>query len=209
MFTLADIIEQARTPTTLQESHWKLASQAYEMYPAVRKRFEPKGVVERDDTKYDWYKPLVEELVVSAMGNWPDKSLLNKQETLVMSTVVWFASILYGAVHIAAWNDHFPSTLEAWLWRSSACFIAWSGAVWVIANSLTDRSKTIYNCWIRILSLQSHWYSYAMLGTAVVVCGTSYIFARAYLVIEAFISMRSLPAGAYDTPDWDKYLPHF
>lgn len=205
----SDIIEQAHAPTTLQETHWGLASQAYDQSTAIRERFESKGVTEIDGVQYDWYKPKIEELVLPSMGNWPDKSLLNKEETLVMSTVIWFASVLYGAVHIAAWNDHFPSTLEAWLWRSSACFIAWSGAVWIIANSLTDRSKTIYNCWIRILSGESHWYSYGMLGTAVVVCGTSYLFARAYLVVEAFISMRSLPPAAYDTPDWDRYIPHF
>jgi len=31
---------------------------------------------------------------------------------------------------------------------------------------------------------------------------------RLYLVLEAFISVRSLPVGAYQTVDWVGFLPH-
>jgi len=35
-----------------------------------------------------------------------------------------------------------------------------------------------------------------------------YSFARLFLVTEAFISIRSLPVGAYDTVTWVNVLPH-
>lgn len=34
-------------------------------------------------------------------------------EDLGKSIVTWFASIFYGAVHVAAWNGYFPTPLEA------------------------------------------------------------------------------------------------
>lgn len=43
----------------------------------------------------------------------------------------------------------------------------------------------------------------AALPVAAVYCG-----ARAYIIIESFISMRSLPAGAYSTFSWENFWPH-
>jgi hypothetical protein len=36
----------------------------------------------------------------------------------------------------------------------------------------------------------------------------AYLFSRAFLVVESFISIRSLPAGAYNTVSWVGYWPH-
>lgn len=37
---------------------------------------------------------------------------------------------------------------------------------------------------------------------------TLYVLARAYLMIEDVISLRSLPANAYETVNWAQFLPH-
>ena len=37
----------------------------------------------------------------------------------------------------------------------------------------------------------------------------AYMFARFFLVIESFISLRSVPLGVYTTLDWTNYFPHF
>lgn len=39
-------------------------------------------------------------------------------------------------------------------------------------------------------------------------CGAGYVVGRIYLVVEAFISIRKLPVGAYGAPDWMLVLPH-
>ena len=54
-------------------------------------------------------------------------------------------------------------------------------------------------------------YALAMLAFIVVasVCALVYIGARAYIVVEAFISVRSLPIGAYDNVSWAQLLVHF
>jgi hypothetical protein len=35
-----------------------------------------------------------------------------------------------------------------------------------------------------------------------------YVVARIYLVVEAFISLRALPAAAYVSPAWILTVPH-
>lgn len=47
----------------------------------------------------------------------------------------------------------------------------------------------------------------SILGTYVI--GVFYCHARTYLFIADIIQLRSLPASAYDTVDWSRYLPHF
>ena len=36
-----------------------------------------------------------------------------------------------------------------------------------------------------------------------------YTLARTYIVLEVFVSLRSLPSGAFDTVEWSEFLPHF
>ena len=46
-------------------------------------------------------------------------------------------------------------------------------------------------------------------ATVTIICITlAYPFSRAFLVVESFLSLRSLPAGAYDIPSWVGYWPH-
>lgn len=53
------------------------------------------------------------------------------------------------------------------------------------------------------------WWQNLLIGVPVVVCGASLVFARAFIVVEAFVSIRELPAAAYDTPTWTQVFPHF
>jgi dipeptide/tripeptide permease len=53
------------------------------------------------------------------------------------------------------------------------------------------------------------WLHNIVLGMLVFVCGLSFCLARAFMVVEAFINIRSLPIEAYDTPNWSQILLHF
>ena len=48
---------------------------------------------------------------------------------------------------------------------------------------------------------KSKWYLNIPIGFLVFFCGFSFCAARLYIVIEAVISIRCLPAAAYLTPD--------
>jgi hypothetical protein len=35
-----------------------------------------------------------------------------------------------------------------------------------------------------------------------------YVLVRTYLLVEVFVSLRSVPAGVYQTVNWSLYFPH-
>ena len=200
--------EQGHSPSTMQHNRWRLAANAVRMYPAIRQRFATRCNTEAKKDGCDWFEPITEELVIRSATNWPGEDLLRGTGGLVMGMVLWFASMAYGGVHIAAWNDYFPSNVEAWMWRSSSIYITASGFLWLLINLLAHESKSIDAYWDKVLALRAHWSSYLILGSLCSICGAAYIFARIFLVVEAFISIRQLPVAAYTTPDWTQIIPH-
>jgi hypothetical protein len=207
-FLSSGAAEQGQKPSTMQLTRWRLAAEAVRTYPAIVLRFAAKPSGEARTICRDWLEPLTEELVTRSAANWPAEDLLRGTGGLVMGMVLWFASMAYGGVHIAAWDDYFPSTVEAWMWRSSSICITFSGLLWLVINLLAHLSKPLDAYWDRVLALQAHWTSYLVLGTLCSICGVAHAFARIFLVVEAFISIRQLPRGAYATPDWTEIIPH-
>jgi hypothetical protein len=62
--------------------------------------------------------------------------------------------------------------------------------------------------WDRFIALQAWWFEYTLFGLIAAICDIAYIFARFFLVVDAFVSLRKLPASAYDTPKWSSIIPH-
>jgi hypothetical protein len=126
--------------------------------------------------------------------------------------LAWFLSAVYAGAHASAWSSHFPSYMERWIWRGSCISIAsaipilWSvftgGAiVFEILNIMT------YNwaSWQQdVLLLPLAYFGIGLLGAVLI----SYVSARCFILVESFISMRSLPVGAYDTIEWTGFWPH-
>lgn len=195
-------LEAYEDPDHTREARWLLAADAVTAHPEILQL--PTGKFVTDG----WIEPKTEELVTHTASNWPGEDLLRGTGGLVMGMVLWFASIAYGAVHIAAWNDSYPSEVEAWLWRSSSIWVAFSGLVWLVINLLAHSFGTIDAYWNRVLEFKAGRISYAILGLLCSLCGIAYIFARIFLVVEAWISIRKLPVGAYSTPNWIQMIPH-
>ena len=36
-----------------------------------------------------------------------------------------------------------------------------------------------------------------------------YIFARAYIIVEGFVSLRAMPVSAFASINWSNFVPHF
>lgn len=185
-------------------ARWRLALDAMQMLPAIQERV----CADTKHTRYHWHRLSGEELVTERAGNWSSDPLLKGLRGLVMGMALWFASMAYGAVHAAAWDGYFPSYLEAEMWRSSSLYITASGLLWLCINLFAQLSPSIDNYWESILARRGGTLSYIALGFTCTVCGIAYIFARAFLVVEAVISLRSLPAGIYATPTWSLLIPH-
>jgi hypothetical protein len=114
-------------------------------------------------------------------------------------------STLYGAAHIGAWNSHFPSTTEKLLWRIGACVAAgYPLALTTWALGL----KLLVGCFFRS---QGAWNNVlTTLGALGFVLFTLvWVGARGFLVVESFISVRSLAKGSLEVVKWSNYWPHF
>ena len=164
-------------------------------------------VAQADRIECVHYKP--QQLVASYIQNWPWDDLLRNIDGLTVGMVLWLANFLYGGIHAAAWNDHFPSVAEKWFWRASSSYIGFCGGLWVVLNYLVAAYSPLNEFWEAWMEGKKKWWHNIILGTIVFMCGMSLVVARAFIVIESFVSIRELPKGAYNTPSWAQVLPHF
>ncbi|KAH5714491.1 hypothetical protein HBI20_148720 [Parastagonospora nodorum] len=114
--------------------------------------------------------------------------------------LLWYSSMIiislaFGAVHIAAWNFHFPSPTEQLLWRISSIGVTTVPVLFILFMMSTV--------------IHSKEYSDSLLGALVLPFTISYILFRLYMFTEMFISLRASPASVYQTPQWSQYFPSF
>jgi hypothetical protein len=224
----------------LQQSRWKLASEAIARYPALQQRLTRP---ERNSAELHFREALnlypnmpdnvrekfirhieegtthmiqsneemviaPEELVVDYPRNWPGDDLMRELQGNMMGMVMWVASTVYGAIHLAGWKDSFPTTVEMWFWRISAAYIVFSGLLWAFLNMLDFLSGSVWIYWYEILAGHVRRKSHTLIYGLCVLGGSLYVIARTFLVVEAFISLRALPAAAYNSPSWILTVPH-
>ena len=126
-------------------------------------------------------------------------------------------STLYGGAHLSAWNAHFPTEIEKWMWRSSGIILASLPLAMEVAFQFlfpdigltgmfhrrlksSKRTETIWEnvfCCIGCVPL-----------TVTFVILAIYPVARVYFLAESFASLRSPPLGAYRTVEWTAFIPH-
>lgn len=101
-------------------------------------------------------------------------------------------NLAYGAVHAGAWNEHFPSVVEQNFWRAAASA--------VLLGSLCMALLIYYH--------KQDWQDdFGRVTSSIIFLGLLlYFTARLFLITEAFLSVRSLPIGAYDTVRWGDFL---
>lgn len=195
---------------TLRNTRHTLAATAVQTYPEVRARFNKvtSESTDANNTRPPTYEPVIEQMVVREARNWPSDFLLPGLGGELMGMTLWFATMAYGGVHIAAWHEYFPTHAEQLLWRLSSVYIACSGLLWLLMNILGALFPWASVYWDRFISFQAWWIEYIMYGTVATICGVLYIFARAFLVVDSIVSLRRLPAQSYSTPQWSSVIPH-
>ena len=112
---------------------------------------------------------------------------------IVSLFIACLAALAFGACHIIGWDFYFPTDTERMLWRAASVlcgllpftipFIAW----W----------RSGRKGWVENLNDVAFW-----------TCVGGYVLVRCYLLVEVFISLRSVPEGVYKTVQWASYLPH-
>ena len=106
---------------------------------------------------------------------------------------------LFGAIHCLAWNGPFPTSKEALAWR--VCAVATTSLPLLAAAMLESLRR-----WDKVEATDhfesklGHFFIY----TSMVL----YVIARITLITLAFLSLRALPADAFQTIAWTNYFPN-
>ncbi|KAN0076468.1 hypothetical protein V8E54_006610 [Elaphomyces granulatus] len=98
---------------------------------------------------------------------------------------------IFGACHLIGWDFLYPSSVEQLLWRifSISCMVIPFLILFLArAPKYFDFPSSVGEHFGNLLFL--------------------YALARAYLLVAIFISLRSVPAGVYETVNWSLYFPH-
>ncbi|KAI9837268.1 MAG: hypothetical protein M1819_000342 [Sarea resinae] len=131
---------------------------------------------------------------------------------------------MYGGIHLSAWNVHFPTAVEMWMWRAAGL----SSIAFALAMAVCDVSLAIHShprvkrfrVWssrinegdtkgpwelcLRILGASVAWPGCVLISTL----GTMYGYGRFFFTAEAFASLRSLPVGNFQQVQWPSFIPH-
>lgn len=152
-----------------------------------------------------------EKLLGAHAGDWGKAGLLSGGSD-TPDVALLTVSMAYGGLHASGWNHFFSSWQEQLLWRISSVMVIVPG---VLACLI------IFWDWLEgHWRWNWHWHWHVGIPKflkdvlkwggicAVVLVVAAYCACRVYLVVEAFIGLRELPAGVYLTPSWSQLLPH-
>ncbi|KAF4784190.1 hypothetical protein HER10_EVM0005233 [Colletotrichum scovillei] len=127
--------------------------------------------------------------------------------------------IIYGGIHLSAWNYDFASRQEEIMWKVSCLiivgFIPWVG-LYFLFFAYVGRPLRVYidpdllaeEVQKSPLSVGSRMAGICILGFTVSLFAAVHFFARVFIVVEAFISLRQVPIGVYSMPSWIQMIPH-
>ncbi|KAF4607612.1 hypothetical protein EYR38_001684 [Pleurotus pulmonarius] len=123
------------------------------------------------------------------------------------------AGSLFGAIHCIAWRFQFPTAVEKAVWRVASIVVTAAPLLWYLIVSaivMLVKIKTTSE-----VSGASRWVIALLesliryIGMALVpVILYSYFFARLFLIIESFVSLRSLSPEAFQVVTWTTFIPH-
>ncbi|KAK0436660.1 uncharacterized protein EV420DRAFT_235105 [Desarmillaria tabescens] len=100
---------------------------------------------------------------------------------------------IFGGIHCIPWNSDFGSYTEHLLWRISVVTTV------CVPLFLATHTHAMANFYIHMTP------SFGLLGH---ILTQLYICARVFLLVDIFLSLRSLPPAAFEDVDWTKYIPH-
>ena len=121
-------------------------------------------------------------------------------DTALVSMLVTLCPAVFGAIHVASWNIKLLSNVEQWLWRASALYCLAAGVLVVLCDVLSNWCEE--RSWIPKSTAEALDTFFALLIPSL------YIIARLFMIVEVFLSLRALPASAYESVQWSSFIPH-
>ncbi|THY75313.1 hypothetical protein D6C86_03695 [Aureobasidium pullulans] len=150
--------------------------------------------------------------VVRRSRNWPTMDLDPKALDWILLASFNALSILYGGLHALAWNAEFVTPKRQNTWRLASLFVITFvpalTLVLLIENLVTFGIESNFVGRGVMLKINRFMYDWQIWQVLLVLGSLMYLWARAFLVVESFLSLAHSPAGVYDLPRWSAYVPH-
>lgn len=132
----------------------------------------------------------------TAYSFWDVNNLRSEYELEATGSVLLAVLVIiaFTAPHLIGWNFYFPTRTEKWLWRVAGVLCAGLpiAAIFCIYHGEIPGVNRVKRLW----------------GGLMWLCIGAYILVRAYLFIEVFVGLRSVPADVYTAVNWSAYIPH-
>lgn len=87
-------------------------------------------------------------------------------------------------------------------------YVAFSGLLWAFIHVLAEYSARLWWVWYDLMCGRASKWLTLTVKIVCSICGTVYLLARTFLIVEAFIALRLLPVAAYVVPEWTLGVPH-
>jgi len=159
------------------------------------------------------------------------------QPTKPLILLLLLLSFAYSAIFVAAWNFYYPTEVEKLLWRicslGSALIVIFGGVLetcYVLFIAAGNRISKARKSWNHTASKEENLLIGLEKGTrkarnncpdkdpafdiplhsfiiTTPLCAT-YIVFRWYILAEDIVGLRKVPASAFETVDWTRYIPH-
>ena len=126
--------------------------------------------------------------------------------TWILLAILLGLMTAYGGIHLSIWGYEFPTEKERWLWRVASLNVTAFGWFFVICWLLSHSFDSIENGMVCDILPEATflWPLFIMLCLAILFCAAS----RVFIVVESFISLRTVPIGVYAAIPWAQYIPH-
>jgi hypothetical protein len=119
--------------------------------------------------------------------------------------VLTLTFLVYGGVHLLAWQYNFLTDAEGLMWRISSTVTASSGFIFVFFHLIIELDSPSFSN--HLLERLKRNFVGCLLFLLVLLVGVD-VLSRFYLVLESLRALPSSPPSVYDIPRWTAYLPH-
>ena len=121
--------------------------------------------------------------------------------------IISFVGLVFGGVHLAAWNFTFPSNIEAILWKVASLITATAWLAFVLSLWMSVLVEALEALDQKGAKKRKKFVS-TVCGIFVGVGIFPVMIVRVYLLVESFASIRKLPLGSYELNIWSEIWPH-
>lgn len=114
-----------------------------------------------------------------------------------LNSGITVGSVIFGGIHVAAWNLSFPTPIEKILWRTAS----------IMSTALLPIMYFLFLLDYVLLRYRFKWRLFRYRKYLNIIIGGLYVIARLVLLVEIFRTLFYLPEDAYITT-WASNIPH-